>query len=355
VPVELGARSYDVVVGEGAIAELSAVLAGRKRAVVVTQDAIRAHAARVEAALDAAGIVHTALTIGDGEEHKTLATIAELASACAAWGLLRGDAVVAVGGGIVGDVAGFLAASYARGIAVVHVPTSLLAMVDASIGGKTGVNLPEGKNLVGAFHQPLAVLADPTVLATLPEREFRCGLAEVVKYALSDDVELLSVLDGSRAEILKRDPDVLGDVVAQCATDKARVVARDELEQTGERAVLNYGHTLGHALETAGGHVLLHGEAVAIGMVFAVRLASVLERVDASKVDLTVDLLQHYGLPTEALGLNVSVDDVLTLMRRDKKADGGLTFMLPGPHGIERVDDPDPTAVAKALAQVGLT
>jgi 3-dehydroquinate synthase len=355
VTVDLGTRAYDVAVGAGAIEELGAVLAGRRRAVIVTQHAIREHAARAAAALDGAGVAHTTLKIGDGEEHKILETVGALASACARWGLLRGDAIVAVGGGIVGDVAGFLAASYHRGIAVVQVPTSLLAMVDAAIGGKTGVNLPEGKNLVGAFHQPLAVLADPSVLETLPEREFRCGLAEVAKYALSGDTVLLARLRGWSAEILARDPEVLADVVAQCATDKARVVEADEHEQSGARAVLNYGHTLGHALETAGGHLLLHGEAVAIGMVFAVRLAAVLERVDPVAVDETVDLLERLGLPTEVLGLSLPVDDVLTLMRRDKKSDGGLTFMLPGVHGlIERVDDPDPTAVAKALAQVGL-
>jgi 3-dehydroquinate synthase len=355
VTVDLGERAYDVAVGAGAIDELGGVLAGRARAVIVTQDAIAAHAARVAAVLDAAGIAHTTLTIGDGEEHKTLATVGALASDCVRWGLLRGDAVVAVGGGIVGDVAGFLAASYHRGIAVVQVPTSLLAMVDASIGGKTGVNLPEGKNLLGAFHQPLAVLADPAVLATLPEREFRCGLAEVAKYALIGDEPLRELLWERAAEIAARDGQVLSDVVARCAADKARVVEVDELEQSGARAVLNYGHTLGHALETAGGHALLHGEAVAIGMVFAVRLAALLERVYTASGDGTVHLLQRYGLPTEVLGLDVPVDDVLALMRRDKKADGGLTFMLPGPNGIERVDDPDPAAVAKALAQVGLT
>jgi 3-dehydroquinate synthase len=354
VTVDLGARAYDVVVGADAIDELGAVLTRRKRAVIVTQEAIRSHSARAETALDAAGIAHTTLTIGDGEIFKTLETVAELASACASWGLLRGDAVVAVGGGIVGDVAGFLAASYCRGISVVQVPTTLLAMVDASIGGKTGVNLPEGKNLVGAFHQPLAVLADPAVLASLPEREFRAGLAEVVKYALIGDDALHSLLCERTSALLARDLAELEAVVALCAADKARVVEADEHEQSGARAVLNYGHTLGHALETSGGHGLLHGEAVAIGMVFAVRLAAVLERVDTATVDHAVDLLARLGLPTEVLGLSVTVDEVLTLMRRDKKADGGLTFMLPGPGGIERVDDPDPTAVAKALAQVGL-
>jgi len=355
VTVALESRAYDVVVGAGAIESLADTLAGRRRAVIVTQDAVREHAARAAAALDAAAIEHAVLTIDDGETNKTLATIADLASRCAAWGLLRGDAIVAVGGGIVGDVAGFLAAGYYRGIDVVQVPTSLLAMVDAAIGGKTGVNLPEGKNLVGAFHQPLAVLADPAVLGTLPEREMRCGLAEVAKYALIGDDELLALLHERAAEIRNRDTAVLEDVVARCAADKARVVEADEHEQSGARAVLNYGHTLAHALEIAGGHLLLHGEAVAIGMVFAASLAAALERVGPEVVDRTESLLRGLGLPVEVPGIECSVDDVLALMRRDKKADGGLTFVLPGADGITRVDDPEPSALATALARVGIT
>lgn len=353
VTVDLGARSYDIVVGEGALDELATVLAPRRRAVIVTQDAVRPHAERAAEVLDRAGIAHVTFAIGDGEAHKTLATIEGLARDAAEWGLLRGDAVVAVGGGIVGDVGGFLAASYHRGVAVVQVPTTLLAMVDASIGGKTGVNLPEGKNLVGAFHQPLAVLVEPAVLATLPEREFRCGLAEVAKYALIGDDELLALLHARSSEINGRDADVVADVVARCAAAKARVVEADELERTGARAVLNYGHTLAHALEIAGGHSLHHGEAVSIGMVFAANLASVLERVAPDTVVGHEQLLRGFGLPVEAPA-GLSGPDVVELMRRDKKADGGLTFVLRGPNGVERVDDPDPTAIAKALAQVGL-
>lgn len=354
VTVDLGPRAYDIVVGTGALAELAAALTGRRRAVIVTQAALRAHAERAAAALDAADIANTTLVMGDGEEHKTLATVETLAAECAKWGLLRGDAVVAVGGGIVGDVAGFLAASYHRGIAVVQVPTTLLAMVDASIGGKTGVNLPQGKNLVGAFHQPLAVLADPTVLETLSDREFRCGLAEVVKYALIGDDDLRVVLTGHASELLARDPAIVEAVVARCAAAKARVVEADELERTGARAVLNYGHTLAHALEIAGSHVLRHGEAVSIGMVFAANLANVLERVGPEVVEGTEQLLESFGLPVEAPA-GLSGSDVIGLMRRDKKSEGELTFVLAGPRGIERVDDPDRASVAKALAQVGLT
>jgi 5-deoxy-5-amino-3-dehydroquinate synthase len=354
VTVDLGSRSYDVVVGADALAELGRVLAGRRRVAIVTQEPIRDHAARVAAVLDDAEVANETFAIGDGEEHKSLATVGTLTGRFARWGLLRGDAVVAVGGGIVGDVAGFAAASYHRGVAVVQVPTTLLAMVDAAIGGKTGVNLPEGKNLVGAFHQPIAVLADPAVLATLSERDFRCGLGEVAKYALSGDTELLALLREHSRELVARDPAIVADVVARCAAAKARVVEADEYERTGARAVLNYGHTLAHALEIAGSHTLRHGEAVAIGMVFAANLAAVLERVGPDAVDAHEQLLRGLGLPVEA-PTGLSGGEVLALMHRDKKAEGGLTFMLQGPHGIERVDDPDPTAVTKALAQVGIT
>ena len=354
VAVDLGSRSYDIVVGDDAIDALGSVLAGRKRAVIVTQDAIRAHATRAAAVLNRSAVANATFTIGDGEEHKTLATAEALASDCAEWGLLRGDAIVAVGGGIVGDVAGFVAATYHRGIDVVQVPTSLLAMVDAAIGGKTGVNLAQGKNLVGAFHQPRAVLSDPAVLATLPEREFRCGLAEVVKYALIGDAELLALLRDHAPEIRARDPHVVAAVVARCAAEKARVVEADELERTGARAVLNYGHTLAHALEIAGDHALHHGEAVAVGLVFAANLATVMERVGPEIVDGHARLLHGFGLPVEAPP-GLAAGEIVALMRRDKKSEGGLTFMLSGPNGIERVDDPDPAAVAKALAQVGIS
>jgi 5-deoxy-5-amino-3-dehydroquinate synthase len=354
VTVDLGTRAYDIVVGDGAFDELGTVLAGRRRVAIVTQAPVGDHAERVASIVDNAGIDNQVFTIDDGEEHKTLATIETLTGRFAVWGLLRGDAVVAVGGGIVGDVAGFAAASYHRGIAIVQVPTTLLAMVDASIGGKTGVNLPQGKNLVGAFHQPLAVLADPAVLSTLSERDFRCGLAEVAKYALSGDDQLLAILREYGADLVARKPAVVADVVARCAAFKARVVEIDELERTGARAVLNYGHTLAHALEIAGSHTIRHGEAVAIGMVFAANLAAVLERVGPDTVDAHETLLRSLGLPVEAPP-GLSGDELVALMHRDKKAEGGLTFMLQGPHGIERVDDPDPAAVTKALAQVGVS
>jgi 3-dehydroquinate synthetase len=231
----------------------------------------------------------------------------------------------------------------------VQVPTTLLAMVDSAIGGKTGVNLPEGKNLVGAFHQPIAVLADPAVLTTLSDREYRCGLGEIAKYALMGD----DFVSAHTAALVARDPDVLGDVIARSAAIKAQYVAADELERTGTRAVLNYGHTLAHALETATGHALLHGEAVAIGLVFAAQLAATLERIDHHVVEHHEFLLAALGLPTNAPA-GLRADDLIPIMARDKKSGGRLTFMLAGARGIERVDDPDPAAVRKALAAIGV-
>jgi 3-dehydroquinate synthetase len=222
-------------------------------------------------------------------------------------------------------------------------------MVDSAIGGKTGVNLPEGKNLVGAFHQPRAVFANPVVLASLPDREYRCGLGEIAKYALMGDDFVSPRVDA----LVRRDPEVLGAVIARCAEIKARVVAADEYERSGVRAVLNYGHTLGHGLETASGHALMHGEAVAIGLVFAAQLATVLERVSPDRAARTESLVRALGLPTAAPA-GLRADDLLAIMARDKKSGGGLTFVLDGPNGIERVDDPEPGAVRKALGAVGV-
>jgi 3-dehydroquinate synthase len=353
VRVDLGARGYDVVIGAACWDDLGPALDGRRRVAIVTQAAVQRYAARAAAVLEHAGIEHTTLVMGDGEDAKSLATVEDLARRLAVWGFLRNDAVVAVGGGVVGDTAGFLASVYSRGVDVLQVPTTLLAMVDAAIGGKTAVNLPEGKNLVGSFHQPRAVLADPAVLATLPDREYCSGLGEVAKYALSGDGELREIV-ATRAEALcARDPEVLAEVVARCAAAKAAVVAADELERTGVRAQLNYGHTLAHALETAGGYGLLHGEAVAVGLVFAAHLAGALERITPAAVAQHEAVVSALGLPVRApAGLRAG--DLLAIMGRDKKSGGGLTFVLGGPNGIERVDDPDPRALRTAFAAVGV-
>src|SRR5438445_5351543 len=301
IPVELETRGYDVVVGTGILSQAATVLAGRARAAVVSQAAVaEAWAEPLITSLEAGGAVVEVFLMDDGEEAKSFATVESLCRRFAAWGLLRGDAVVALGGGVVGDTAGFTAAAYHRGVACLQAPTTLLAQVDAAIGGKTGVNLPEGKNLVGAFHQPVAVVCDVDTLATLPEREYRAGLGEVAKYAFMGDAELRATLadEGAAAALLARDPSVLTDVVARSAAIKAAVVSADEQERNGLRATLNYGHTLAHALETVGGYGLLHGEAVAVGLVFAAELAAGLDRLPAEAPGAARRMLARLRRPT---------------------------------------------------------
>lgn len=347
VTVALGERSYDVVI-DGSYDALREHVRGRRRVALVSQPEVGRHVGHlVGTALSEADVAHERFLMGEGEDAKSLATIEDLCRGFAQWGLLRGDLVVAVGGGIVGDTAGFAAAAYYRGVDVVHVPTTLLAMVDSAIGGKTGVNLPEGKNLVGAFHQPRGVFVNPVVLQTLPDREYRCGLGEIAKYALMGD----DFVSPHVAALVGRDAGVLADVISRCVEIKARVVADDEYERSGVRAVLNYGHTVAHALETATGHALLHGEAVAVGLVFAAQLGAVLERVPPEVAARTEALVHALGLPTYAPP-GLRADDLLAIMARDKKSAGTLTFVLDGPNGIERVDAPDPGAVRKALASI---
>jgi 3-dehydroquinate synthase len=351
---------YDIVVGAGAIGALNTIVGDRRRVLVVTQRAVfGACRHKLGGFLDGSDAPNNPVGVvfmDDGEQAKSFATVELLCREFTREGLLRGDAIVALGGGVVGDTAGFAAAVYHRGVAVVQAPTTLLAMVDAAIGGKTAVNLPEGKNLVGSFHQPIAVLADTTMLDSLPETEFRCGLGEVVKYSLlPQGAEVAALLGVRRAEIVARDPDALEQLVAACAAVKAEIVAADPEERTGARAALNYGHTLAHALETTGGHALAHGEAVAIGLVFAVHLARALERVGADVVDRTWAVIDGLGLPTAVPADDVTADSILEVMRRDKKAKGGLTFVLPGPLGMESVDDPPIAAIDTALRAVGVT
>jgi 3-dehydroquinate synthetase len=356
VRVELD-PAYDVVVASGALAGAGALLAGRRRVAVVSQAAVAdRYAATLRAGIEASTEL---FLMGDGEEHKSLVTVEELCRGFARWGLLRGDAVVALGGGVVGDTAGFAAATYHRGVAVLQVPTTLLGMVDAAIGGKTAVNLPEGKNLVGAFHQPVGVVADTDTLATISERDYHSGLGEVAKYALMYDVAddptgLVDLLRMGAGGIEGRDPALLADVVARCAAIKADVVARDPQERTGLRATLNLGHTLAHALEIAYAHELTHGEAVAIGLVFAGALAGGCERVRGDVVDRFQALPYTLGLPTQVPDpARVAPTELLALMARDKKASGGLTFVLPGADGLGVVEDPPRSALRYAFQSIG--
>jgi len=349
---------YEIVVGAGALATLPELVADRERIALVTQDPVAdVHGPAVREALAAGGRPgdHVrVLRLPDGEDAKTMTSVEELCRSLAGWGLRRGDAVVALGGGVVGDTAGFAAAVYHRGIAVVQVPTTLLAMVDAAIGGKTAVNLPEGKNLVGAFHQPIAVVADVTTLASLPAAEYRSGLGEVAKYALMPAGGAVAHrLDDSLGAVLTRDPDVLTELVADCAAIKAAVVAEDPEERTGARAALNYGHTLAHALETTSEYAIAHGEAVAVGLVFAAELARGLERIDGAAVEAVRSRLTDLGLPI-AVPDHADRAELLVAMRRDKKTRATLTFVLPGASGLELVDDPPLPIVERALVAVGV-
>jgi len=345
VPVELGERRYDVVVGDGARHRLADVVASTvpvaARAAVVTQ-------AGIGVDVDP-GLPHEVFEVPDGEGAKRLATVEELCRGFARSGLARGDVVVAVGGGVVTDLAGFAAASFHRGTAYVNVATSLLAQVDAAIGGKTGVNLPEGKNLVGAFWQPAAVLCDTETLRTLPPREWACGRGEMAKYAFLGDPA-----DGPPDASLLALP--VPEQVARCAAIKAAVVAADEREGD-RRMVLNYGHTLGHALEAAafggdgGRWDLRHGEAVAIGLVFAGLLARRLGRIDDARVALHRTVVGGFDLPGD---LPAGADPValVDFMARDKKAHHDLTFVLDGPRGVEPVRGVDPAVVLATLEEM---
>ena len=331
IAVHLGARSYTVHVGAGVLAETGrecARLGLGRRVAVVTQRGVTAHAKTVTEGLRAAGFVPTVLEVPEGEPAKSLAEAQALWDAFMAQGLDRHSAVVAVGGGVVGDLAGFAAATYMRGIALIQVPTTLLAQVDASIGGKVAVNLPRGKNLVGAFHQPRAVLVDPAVLQTLPAREYRSGLAEVVKTGAALDADLFGLLEEQVDAVRRREPVLLESVVATCCAEKATIVEQDEREETGLRMVLNYGHTVGHALEALGGfRAWLHGEAVSIGIAAAARLAVRLGLTDARTADRQVALLDAVGLPTRFTG--PAPREVADRLRHDKKArDGRVPFVL---------------------------
>ena len=346
IPVTLNENPYDVTVGDGARHLLSHSIDACAEA--STKVAIITEAPLIDAGwllgIDP-GRQHIILTIEGGESAKSMATVESLCRSLVSHGFSRHDVIVGFGGGIVTDVAGFVAAIYHRGINYISVATSLLAQVDAAVGGKTAVNLPEGKNLVGAFWQPSAVLCDTEVLSTLPPREWACGRGEIAKYALLRG-------EGGR-ELLNLD---LHEQVAACVADKAMVVVGDEREH-GRRALLNYGHTLAHALEALdlGGEVavdLRHGEAVAIGLAFAAQLAHDLGRINDERVHEHRVILGELDLDSR-LPEGLSATHLVDLMGRDKKADHDLTFILDGPAGIEVVKNLDPTQVRSSLEGMG--
>lgn len=346
------AGPYPIHVGDGLAtsgAELAGAVRGRHALLVTDANVAALHAASVEAAVrkHRPGLVLARHVLPPGESEKTLDRWGEVIDALAALGATRDAAVIALGGGVVGDLAGFAAACWMRGIDVVQVPTTLLAMVDSSVGGKTAVDLPAGKNLVGAFHPPRAVVADTALLATLPDRELRAGIAEIVKYGAIFDAAFLDWLESHADALLARDPAALADAVLRSCRYKADVVARDPFER-GDRALLNFGHTFGHAIEAEQGYAagdggLVHGEAVAVGMVLAARLSATLGRAGSGDAERLETLLARFGLPTR-VPAGLSAEALLGRMRLDKKADAaGLRFILWDGAGHGRIvrDVPD--------------
>lgn len=355
IRVDVPQQSYDIAIAANSLDDLgvwmSRLKLGKKVLVVSNPAIVKKYGERAIAALKLVGYDVASCTLPAGERYKTLKSIEKLYDAALQHRLERSSTIVALGGGVIGDMAGFAAATWLRGINVVQVPTSLLAMVDSSVGGKTGVNHPKGKNLIGAFHQPCFVLIDPSVLKTLPPREFRAGMAEVIKYGIIWDAELFDKLENaSRLDQLRYiDEELLSIILTRSCQAKADVVSKDEKE-AGLRAILNYGHTIGHAVESLTNYKLLkHGEAVAIGMVAAGQIAVQLQMwkpVDAQRQDA---LIQKAGLPTQ-LPSGLDIEAILDTLQTDKKVkDGKVRFVLPTQIGAVTVTDQVPANVIRQV------
>jgi 5-deoxy-5-amino-3-dehydroquinate synthase len=355
VPVPLGDRSYDVVIGSHLLSSLPTIVdktvPRATKAAIVTQDTIPV---RVDP-----GIEHYVFQVPDGEQAKSMQVAEDLCRRMSQVGITRSDLVIALGGGVVTDLAGYVAAIYYRGIKYINIPTSLLAQVDAAIGGKTAIDIPEGKNLVGAFWQPSAVICDTSLLSTLPDREWLCGKGEMAKYAFI----MPSVSHGQNGQHGQNAGSdfltmPLSMQIATCVELKVALVSEDEREeQGGRRVLLNYGHTLAHALEAAGfdeanGIDLRHGEAVAIGLVFAAELAFRLGRIDRERVDEHRQVVAGLGMSYE-LPAGVHADDLIAFMRRDKKVSRGIVFVLDGVDGLERIEGIDESLVREVLVDAG--
>jgi 3-dehydroquinate synthase len=335
IEVALGARSYPVIVGSGLLAgttPFDAAKLGRRAAIITDGNVAPLYLAPLEAALGEAGVETASLILTPGEASKSFAELERILGWLLDQGIERGDSIVALGGGVIGDIAGLAASLLKRGCGLIQIPTTLLAQVDSSVGGKTAIDMPQGKNLVGAFYQPDLVLADIAMLDSLPPREMRAGYAEVVKYGLIDQPDFFAWLEENGAALLAGDEKARHQAVGECVRAKAAIVAEDEREQ-GRRALLNLGHTFGHGLEAAAGYAgeLLHGEAVAIGMVMAFELSARLGHCPAAEVARVRDHLKNAGLPLRPADIGITLDpaEVLGHMQQDKKArTGRLTFIL---------------------------
>ncbi|MDR3420499.1 MAG: 3-dehydroquinate synthase [Xanthobacteraceae bacterium] len=352
VKVALGDRSYDIVIGRGLIASLGARVAAlrprAKAAIVTDENVARHHLAAVEAALAGAGVATSRMIVPPGEGSKSFRTFEQICEAIISARIERGDLVIALGGGVIGDLVGFAASAVRRGLDYVQVPTTLLAQVDSSVGGKTAINSAHGKNLIGAFHQPILVVADTALLDTLPAREFRAGYAEVAKYALLGDAAFFSWLEANWSDVFAGGKTSAGaareHAIAVSCRAKAAIVARDERE-TGERQLLNLGHTFGHAFEAAYGFSdrLLHGEAVAAGMALAFGFSARLRLIPAAEAERAIRHLAAVGLPTapkDISGQLPGVDRLMDLIAQDKKVKRGMpTFILVRGIGEAFVED----------------
>ncbi len=352
--IDLDDRSYDILIGRGLLSRLAEFIPERpSRAVVVTNPEInRLYGDKVRQSLESFGIDFSFVEIPEGEAHKTLDDANRVYDHLLEGNFDRKTLMIALGGGVIGDLTGFVAATYQRGVPYVQVPTTLLSQVDSSVGGKTAVNHPQGKNMIGAFYQPRAVIADLDTLKTLPPDEFRCGLAEVVKYGVIEDPDLFSYLEENVDSILALDPDRLAHLIQTSCAIKARVVEKDERESK-YRMVLNYGHTLGHAVEALTHYDRFkHGEAVAIGMVFAAELSRFLGNCDEKTVIRIKDLIEGFGLPTQLPKFDPG--DYIASMRHDKKAQSNkIRFILVRKVGtIEIVDSVDEPALLKVLGDL---
>jgi 3-dehydroquinate synthase len=331
VIVNLGEHSYAIHVGDGLVSELSDLILSRLHRItgcaIVTNELVdNLYGENVEVSLNP--LKPFKIIVPDGEEAKTWTQAEQVISKLVLGGLDRKGMVLAVGGGSVGDLAGFVASIYLRGVSVVYLPTTLLGMVDSGIGGKTAVNHPLGKNLIGTFHQPSLVVCDTGMLRSLPLMELRCGFAEVVKYGVIADVGLFRIIEEQESRLLEAEPKVLTEIVGRCAAIKSRFVEQDEHDLKGIRAILNYGHTAGHAIETITGHKVKHGEAVAMGMVFASKIAvnlGILSEKDFERQEIILKLI---GLETELPYIEPKL--MIDTLQRDKKAEAGqIVFVLP--------------------------
>ena len=360
IPVELPQQSYDIAIASGGLEQLGNWLVGHgaqplklgKKILVVSSPPIFKHyGQQAIASLKAAGFTVAECILPAGERYKTSASLQKIYDAALENRLERSSTMLALGGGVIGDMTGFAAATWLRGINFVQVPTTLLAMVDASIGGKTGINHPKGKNLIGAFYQPKLVLIDPQVLKTLPAREFRAGMAEVIKYGIIWDAELFEKLEQSKRldQLRYVSDDLLQEILTRSCQAKAHVVSKDEKE-AGLRAILNYGHTIGHAVESLTGYrVVNHGEAVAIGMVAAGQIAVALNMWAQAASDRQLALIEKTGLPTK-LPAGVDIDAIVDSLQTDKKVqDGRVRFILPTQIGTVTITDQVPADVIRQV------